>query len=130
MYVTEDSGETWTGPAHIVATWAANPWIEYGPSGALGVFWRAITKSGSEPPMVDAYAVASFDSGKTFSPPIRLNAKSHPWADSGPPADDWSGLSLDDEYLYGQWIDNRSGKTGDVIFARAPLSLFRDAMKK
>lgn len=130
VYVTEDSGETWAGPAHIVAPWAANPWIEYGPTGALGVFWRGVSKDGNGPPMVDAYATVSFDTGKTFSPPLRLNSESHPWADSGPPADDWSGLSLDDEYLYGQWVDNRSGRTGDVIFARAPLALFRDAMKK
>jgi hypothetical protein len=57
---------------------------------------------------------------------VRENAESHPWGDGGPPADDWSGIALDDEYAFVTWVDVRSGNTGDAILAHVPLSIFRD----
>lgn len=126
VYVTDDLGETWTGPTTLRAPWSALPWIEFGSDGALGVTWRGITsKDGT--PMVDAYAAVSFDQGRTFSAAVRVSAESHPWGDSGPPADDWSGISLDDEFAFVTWVDVRSGATGDAIMARVPLSVFRAA---
>jgi hypothetical protein len=126
VYVTDDSGETWTGPTTVEAPWSALPWIEFGSGGALGIAWRGISQNGGTA-MVDAYAVVSFDSGGAFSAPVRVNAESHPWGDGGPPADDWSGITLDDEYAFVTWVDVRSGNTGDAILARVPLSAFRDA---
>jgi hypothetical protein len=126
VYVTDDLGETWSGPTAIEAPWSVLCWIEFGSDGALGVTWRGITtRDGRE--MVDAYAAVSFDSGRTFSAPVRVNRESHPWGDGGPPADDWSGITLDDEYAFVTWVDVRSGATGDAILARVPLSVFRDA---
>jgi hypothetical protein len=40
VYITDDSGRRWTGPAVITAPNAFKPWIEFGPTGLLGVVWR------------------------------------------------------------------------------------------
>jgi hypothetical protein len=127
VYVTDDLGATWSGPTTIEAPWSVIPWIEFGSDGALGVVWRGITTSDGGMAMVDAYAAVSFDAGRNFSPPIRVNRESHPWGDGGPPADDWSGITLDEEYAFVTWVDARTGNTGDAILARVPLSVFRDA---
>jgi hypothetical protein len=129
VYVTENAGETWTGPATLAAPWSTQPWIEFGPGGELGVVWRGLSAVDGRD-MIDAYAAMSFDHGRTFSAPVRINAESHPFGDAGPPADDWSSITMDREYAFISWADNRSGTTADAITARVPLSIFKNALPK
>jgi hypothetical protein len=128
VYVTDDSGETWSGPATLDAPWSSEPWIDFGTTGTLGVVWRAHTKP-EDKAMVDVYAAVSFDQGKKFSAPVRINSESHPRGDGGPPADDWSWIAIDDKDVFITWVDVRSGETGDAIMGRIPLSVFKDATK-
>jgi hypothetical protein len=117
VYVTDDAGKTWNGPAIINAADENRPWINFGLNGGLGVMWRTNA--------VDAYAVYSFDSGKTFSKPVKVNSATYPAADSNSPGDDWSTINSDNDFVYVAWPDGRNGQTIDGILARVPLALFK-----
>ncbi len=113
VYLTNDSGKTWTGPNVIAAPGADKPWIEFGPTGNLGVMWR--TKA------VDAYSIVSCDGGKPFSAPMKVNQTTHPYASGG---GEWSRILFYGQYVYVTWADGRTGGSADAIMARAPLSLY------
>lgn len=119
VYVTKDAGKTWTGPAVIAAPDAQRPWMDFGPKGYLGVMWRTTA--------VDAFSVVSFDHGRSFSAPVKVNRETVPAAHAGPPGDRWSWIALDDKYAYVTWSDGRDNDLTelDAIFSRVPLSLYR-----
>lgn len=105
VYVTEDWGVTWQSamlaePGDGVARW--NPWIAYGPSGALGVVWKT------------SYADESFDvwaavapSGDThFGNPVRISSQRSP-GPVAPGGDDAADVTLTRDTLYAAWGDQR-----------------------
>jgi hypothetical protein len=117
VYVTRDAGKTWTGPAVISAPDADRPWMDFGSNGDLGVMWRTTTGN--------AYSTVSFDHGRSFSPPVRVNHVTEPPGQSGPPGDRWSWITLAGRYAYVTWSDGRNGTPLDGILARVPLALYR-----
>ena len=119
VYVTNDAGETWQGPATIEAPNAFNPWIEFGAhAGILGVMWRATTEPAGG---VDAFSAVSFNAGRSFSGALRVNAQTQPIDESGSPGDDWSGINIWGPDVYITWSDGRTGGAIDGIVARVPL---------
>lgn len=116
VYVTENSGESWTGPAVINAPGGDRPWIEFGPTGLLGVMWR--TRA------VDAYSVLSCDHGRTFIAPLRVNQKTYPPGNAGP-GGEWSRILPYANDVFVTWADGRTGGASDAIFARVPTAMYR-----
>jgi hypothetical protein len=117
VYLTRDAGRTWTGPSVIAAPSAVKPWMEFGPTGLLGVMWRTSA--------VDAYSVVSFDRGRSFSSPLKVNRTTQPPGDGQPGGDEWSRIVLDHRYAYVTWSDARSGGGIDGIVSRVPVSRYR-----
>jgi len=120
VYITADSGISWSGPNSIVAPDAAKPWIEYGPSGVLGVMWRTLLDDQS-----NVYATASFDGGHTFNEPLKINRTQHVYGYPGSGGDEWSRIMFANDNVYLTWADRRNGQDLDGILARIPLGAFR-----
>lgn len=117
VYITKDAGQTWTGPTVIAAPGAVKPWIEYGSTGLLGVMWRTVA--------VDVFSVASFDHGKTFSKPLKVNQATQPYGSGRIEGDEWSRITLDGKYAYITWADARAGGSDiDGIVSRVPVSRY------
>jgi hypothetical protein len=117
VYVTPDAGRTWTGPSVISAPTALRPAMEFGSNGDLGVMWRTTA--------ADAFSVVSFDHGRLFSAPLRVNHVTQPVGETGPPGDRWSGITLADGYAYVTWADGRNGSPLDAVLSRVPLGLYQ-----
>lgn len=94
------------------------PWMDYGPTGVLGFIWRqrrddlqgntplSSTPGMSTGPGFDVYAGLSCDGGKTWLPPVKVNAEPSP---PGPTAfDDLSYIALDARYAHLVWGDRRN----------------------
>ncbi|MBL7502706.1 exo-alpha-sialidase [Frankia sp. CNm7] len=115
VYSTENSGAKWTGPAVIPAAGAVKPWMDFGPTGTLGVVWRTSA--------VDAYSAVSSNHGKTFSKPLRVNKVTQPATPAE--GDEFSRIVVTDKYAYVSWSDGRNGPTPDGVVARVPLSFYK-----
>ena len=123
---TSDYGRTWTKPAFIgqnPQNMRYQPWIAFSPTGVLGVGYKTVygNVSGGS---YDYWAAISYDGGRTFGAPIRLSHAISPSEGPGNNGgDDFSGIALDDRYLYAAWADERSTSGGgrSLYFARVPL---------
>lgn len=104
------------------------PWIAYGPTGALGVFWRENYGSPSQAAFgrfiagpQDVFLAISPDGGTRFEKPVRLNTAASPAADPRQMGgDDTSEVILGTHYAYAVWGDWRSGEL-ETWFARIPI---------
>ena len=121
VLVTDNSGETWSAPNGIpesVQGKVFKPWMDYGPTGVLGVMWKKERADLSTPApgaqrigqtwgaAFDVYAAISCDGGAHWLPPARVNAESSP---SGPNGfDDLSYIALDARYAHLVWGDRRN----------------------
>lgn len=148
VMVTSDSGETWT-ETRIPETAQGRDfkqWMDYGPSGVLGMIWKKERSDVSTPAPAgartgglmmswgaafDVYAAISCDGGFTWLPPVRVNGVTSP---SGPNGfDDLSYVALDRNYAHLVWGDRRditkvknapSGIGGiQVYYGRVPFSV-------
>ncbi|WP_131803630.1 sialidase family protein [Pseudofrankia saprophytica] len=115
VYITENSGAKWTGPTVIPAAGAVKPWIDFGSTGLLGVMWRTSA--------VDVYSAVSFNRGKTFSPPVKVNKVTEPGVTAA--GDEFSRILVTDKYAYVSWSDGRNGGTPDGVLARVPISRYK-----
>jgi hypothetical protein len=82
--------------------------------------WRGFVQN-----KVDAWAAVSFNGGRSFSQPLKVNRQSEPYNYAGAGGDEWSRIAIDDRYAYITWSDGRGGGNIDGIYARVPLSRFR-----
>lgn len=120
VYMTPDAGETWTGPTSINAPGAAKPWIDFGPDGNLGVMWRTLRNDVS-----NVFATVSFDGGRSFGEPLKINRTPNTYGYPGSGGDEWSRILIAGSNVYLTWADARNGRDLDGILARVPLSHFR-----
>jgi hypothetical protein len=119
------------------------PWMEYGPTGVLGFIWKQRRDDVSGPPArpnqpgftwgtgFDVYAGISCDGGKTWLPPVRVNAETSPPGSTT--FDDLSYVALDARYAHLVWGDRRNStkitnaKMGiggvQAYYARVPFSI-------
>lgn len=118
---TRDSGRSWSAPVVLGEDPAKDRehiWLEYSPTGALGVIWRTHAGAccfGS----TDVWAVVSRDGGRRFGPPRRLSHASSPF--TGGLGDDFQSVVLDRAFLHAAWGDVRTGAQ-DVYYGRLPLA--------
>jgi BNR/Asp-box repeat len=133
VYITNDAGRTWTGPTVIAAPNVYKPWIEFGPTGLLGVAWRAASSlaAGGTPPVIppptatiDAYSAVSFNGGRSFSAPLRVNQTPEPAGLRIEGGDKHSSIVFGSRYVYVTWSDGRTGDWIDGIMSRVSLSLY------
>jgi hypothetical protein len=120
VYVTADSGRTWSGPARLTTPSAQTlylPWLAYGPTGALGALWRAGYADGT----YAAWAAVSPSGGARFASSIELSSARSPGPAYQLAGDDASSVTLGANALYGAWGDRRGGSLG-IHFARYDFS--------
>jgi hypothetical protein len=142
--VTDDSGETWSGP-FIVPENASGAdfkqWMDYGPTGVLGLIWRKqrddLTPAAPPQqrgriwgPAYDVYASISCDGGTSWLAAVKINAQASPAGSAN--QDDISYLTLDAHYAHLVWGDRRmltktptANKTNGGIqayYARVPFA--------
>jgi hypothetical protein len=123
---TSDYGKTWTKPVSIgqdPQNMRYQPWIGFSPTGVLGVGYKTVygNVAGGT---YDYWAAISYDGGRTFGGPIRMSHAISPSEGPGNNGgDDFTGIALDDNYLYAAWADERSKSGGglSLYFARVPL---------
>jgi hypothetical protein len=115
VYVTPNAGATWTGPLKIAAPAAAKPWMDYGPSGVLGVMWKDTA---------EGKVLSVISNGGTFSKPLQVNSEAHEFT-SGL-GDDLSWITFDKKHAYLGWGDTRNGYCHGY-FAKVALSEYRFA---
>ena len=146
---TKDGGKTWTKPVLIGDAAPARPeiqpWIGYSPTGVLGVAYKVLSSdlisqpqffvevmTGTLSASYDAWSAVSFDNGRHFSEPLRLS-NAHSPAGNRAGNDDFSSVTLDDQFLYATWGDQRSSPTDpspgpvSVYLARVPLGAYRSS---
>ena len=120
VYITNNSGKGWSGPAIVSAPGTAKPWMEFGPTGNLGVMWRTLDGD-----MSNVYSAVSFDGGRSFSKTLKVNRLSFKYGYPGTGGDEWSRIMFDGSFVYVTWADARTGGSIDGIYARVPLSMYR-----
>lgn len=130
--VTEDSGETWTSPAHLASPRGGGcykQWMDYSPGGHLGLVWRTPTDAASgslgafgAPPLpYDIWTALSLDGGKQWSKPLRVNSAPSPGPGPSDLGDDLSWITLDQTHAHLGWGDWRDGDRNSW-YGRVPFS--------
>jgi hypothetical protein len=125
--MSDDDGETWsafvTAAAVPDAASFTKPAFEYSRDGVLGLMWRAVYSDRT----YDIWAAISRDSGKTFSPPLRVSHAKSPafdaYRNAGLFGDDIQDFSMDRQNMHLVWGDSRSGFQG-VWYGRVRLADF------
>jgi hypothetical protein len=125
ILMTHDAGATWSEPITVPEAAAGvdfKQWMDYGPTGVLGLVWKKqrddLTPPAPPPsgppeaafrpaigPAFDVYSAISCDGGRTWFPPVRVNAETSPAGPAG--NDDLSYISLDANYAHMVWGDRR-----------------------
>jgi hypothetical protein len=124
VMVTDDSGASWSGPYAVPETGNGidfKVWMNYGPTGVLGLVWKdqrddlappappAGAQSPGQPAVgaaFDVYSAISCDGGKSWLPPVRVNAETSPPGPAG--HDDFTYIVLDAKYAHMVWGDRRA----------------------
>ncbi len=111
VYVTSDWGLRWTVPARLGEPGGVkryDPWIAYGPSGALGAIWRTTYSDGT----YATWAAVSPTGNGSFARSIQLSSGHSPGPVNQLAADDASSVTLGARFLYAAWGDRRGGSLG------------------
>lgn len=123
---TSDYGRTWTRPVFIgqdPQNMRYQPWIAFSPTGVLGVGYKTVYGNVAGGPY-DYWAAISYDGGRTFGAPIRMSHAISPSEGPGNNGgDDFTGIALDDKYLYAAWADERSKRGGGLSLYLARTAL-------
>jgi len=144
VYRTQDSGKTWSKPTIVTDAPGKVPtgtWIEYGPTGVLGIAWKSRNapppgqaggqgggQGGQNRSPYNVMAAISRDGGATFSRPLKINGAESP----PPPPDAGFSLSRDggayialtSDNAYVAWSDWKTGE-GKVMFNAVKIGDFR-----
>jgi hypothetical protein len=128
IWVTEDYGKTWKGPAVAASISGATfvrPDMAYSPKGELALMWLATKPDGT----YTCWSSASHDGGYTFSKAIQVSRAPSPARSSIKnrgnhwDGDDLSTIFADNDYAHIVWADGRAGFLGSW-YARIPLTSY------
>ena len=126
VLTTIDDGAHWTASAPVAAanvTRATRAALAYAPGGLLVLMWHGVHADGS----YDLYMAASAD-GVHFNPPLKVSTAASRVpddlkADYAVHGDFLTSLAIGGGAAHAAWSDWRSGRTGQVYYARVPLSV-------
>jgi len=128
VWVTEDYGKTWKGPAVAASISGATfvrPDMQYSPKGELALMWLATKPDGT----YTCWSSASHDGGYKWSGPVQVSHSPSParssikYRGNNWDGDDLSSLVADNDYVHIVWADGRAGFLGSW-YARVPLSSY------
>ena len=123
VYVSDDSGATWQGPA-IVGENPPNvrfkPWITFGTSGNLALDWRTQYANGGYD-VWSALGHVEGGNGTVFSAPIRVSSVAAPYPSGYAAGGDFSWIITDAHYAHVGWGDSRNGPV-QLWYGRIPVS--------
>jgi len=129
VYVTDDSGNTWHGPATVgeaPENERFKPWLSYGPAGLLALVWRTRYSDGSYD-VWSAISRTSRPQGPLFSAPLKISSAAAPYPKGYFAGDDFSFIVADSTYVHVGWGDSRDVAVGggvQIWYARVPLDSF------
>jgi hypothetical protein len=125
VFVTRDAGKTWRRAVSVSndpGRTASKPWMDYGPTGVLGVMWRSAQSEGGTG--VEVYATISRNGGLSFARPLKISSKPSPPANAADGAgDDLSWITVDRTDVLVGWGDRREGPT-QTYLALVPFRAF------
>jgi hypothetical protein len=135
VFVTHDSGNSWTGPATFTdnpATTKFKAWINYSADGTLGLMWRSHIGPGTA--LTDPYVIfanTSTDEGTTWTEPVQISqpiagVTASPgydpkFTDGG--EDDTSVIAVSHQSAFIGWGDWRPGEV-QGFFSAVKLQAF------
>ena len=128
VYLTEDYGKTWKGPAlagRVPGATMTKADMAYSPRGELAVMWLAVYPDRT----YSAWSAVSHDGGSKFSEPVQVShAPSPPRSSIKERGNNWDGddlssLTVDNDFVHIVWADGRAGFLG-AWYARVPLSSY------
>jgi hypothetical protein len=126
VFTTSDSGSTWSSPAVLTTPYPtvvdpATPWLNYGPTGVLGVVWLPSKSDGS----YDAWAAIS-PAGEAagFLPPRQVSPANSSEGPSYQAGNDNPFVFLGAGALYAAWGGRHDGDL-ETWLARVPFRNFR-----
>jgi hypothetical protein len=116
IWITDDSGDTWTNTAQLSAVRGAvsKPWLAFSPTGALGVVWRNPGFTTGN----DVFAAVSNDGGMTFGAPVALALDVPQPATVGPGDDCACNLHLDATTLSATWTGSDTNGQRQMFYGR------------
>jgi hypothetical protein len=128
VYLTDDYGKTWKGPARAGGTPGATitkPDMGYSPRGDLAVMWLAVYPDQT----YSAWSAVAHDGGSKFSAPLQVSQAPSPprssikYRGNNWDGDDLSSLAVDNDFVHIVWADGRAGFLG-AWYARVPLASY------
>jgi hypothetical protein len=127
---SNNGGNTWTvTPVRVNKDVVGNGvgqdmcWAGFSTTGTYAVAWRDRRNTGgSSSSPFEIYAGLSTDGGTTFKPDQNLSSAFSPFINIQK-GNDFIGVCLDDNYVYGDWCDLRAGNT-EIFVDKVPMSVF------
>jgi len=127
VYVTDDYGKTWKGPAlagHVPGATMLRPDMSYSPRGDLAVMWLSVNPNGT----YSAWSAVAHDGGSKFSAIPVSHAPSPPRSSIKERGNNWDGddiscLTVDNDFVHIVWADGRAGFLASW-YGRVPLSSY------
>lgn len=98
-------------------------WAAFSKTGKYGVTWRDRRNTGgTSSSAFEIYTTISTDGGVLFKPNYKISSAFSPFINIQK-GNDFLGVCLDDNSIYNDWCDLRTGNT-EIFVNKAPLSLF------
>lgn len=127
---SDNAGLTWTStPVRVNDDAVSNGvgqdmcWAGFSSTGKYGVAWRDRRNTGgTSSSAFEIYSTVSTDGGATFKPNQNLNSTASPFINIQR-GNDFIGICIDDNYVYCNWCDLRTGNT-DIFFNKTPMSVY------
>ncbi len=98
-------------------------WAEFSQTGKYVVAWRDRRNTGgTSSSSFEVYTTISTDGGASFQPNYKVSSAPSPFINIQR-GNDFIGVCLDDNYVYTNWCDKRTGNT-EIYFNKAQMSVF------
>lgn len=127
---SSDGGITWTNlPVRVNDDAFGNGvgqdmcWAGFSSTGKYAVTWRDRRNTGGiSASLFEVYTSISIDGGATFSPNYKISSATSPFINIQK-GNDFLGVCLDDNYVYNNWCDQRTGNN-EIFVNRVSMNLF------
>lgn len=129
---SNDGGLTWTTiPVRINDDALSNgvgqdmSWAGFSNTGKYAVSWRDRRNTGgTSTSSFEMFTTVSIDGGVTFKPNYKVSSIASPFINIQK-GNDFVGVCLDDNFVYNDWCDLRTGNT-EIFVSKVAMSVFTD----